>query len=64
MGATFAERAAAAAGKKTFTDPTPPMPEPQPNTTFAERAQGKAVQESENKAVGAAESKKPARKRS
>jgi hypothetical protein len=49
MGATFAERAAAAAGVSSFEDPTPENPEPQENTTFAQRA--KASKKSNSKAV-------------
>ena len=48
-GATFAERAAAAAGKASFTDPTPKLPSDAENTTFAERA--KAAKKTASKAV-------------
>ena len=53
MGATFAERAAAAKGNKTFKDPREDPPEPVENSSFGSRRKpaGKAVQSAENKAV-------------
>lgn len=68
MGSTFAERAAAAAGKASFTAPDTDPEKAPDNTTFAERAQAakktssKAVDEdgAENKAVA----KKSASKKS
>lgn len=59
MGATFAERKAAAEGKATFSDPTPDAPGADENTTFADRAKAaskattKQVEDdgAENKAV-------------
>lgn len=49
MGATFAERAAAAAGKASFDDPTPAARDAEDNTTFAGRA--KAAKKTPSKAV-------------
>ena len=53
MGATFAERAAAAKGNKTFKDPREDAPEAVENSTFGSRGKPsrKAVQSAENKAV-------------
>lgn len=63
-GSTFAERAAAAAGKESFVAPNPDPQAPAENSTFAERAgKGKkAVSDdgAENKAVA----KKSAAKKS
>lgn len=56
MGATFAERKAAADGADSFDAPTASTEHH--NATFSERRGGtKAVQESENKAVRSADSK-------
>lgn len=70
MGATFAERAAAAAGEKDFKDPTPASTDAQENTSFAERAKAakktssKAVDtdDAENKSVKSATKKTAAKK--
>jgi hypothetical protein len=61
-GATFAERAAAAAGKSSFTDPTPKPEDVEENATFAERA--KAAKKTSSKAVSSdsAENKAVAKK--
>jgi hypothetical protein len=61
-GATFAERAAAADGKASFTDPTPKPEDAADNTTFAERA--KAAKKTSSKAVASdgAENKAVAKK--
>ena len=62
MGATFAERAAAASGKDSFKDPTPKAEDAEPNSTFAERA--KAAKKTSSKAVDSdgAENKAVAKK--
>lgn len=49
MGASFAERAAAARGDKSFDAPKVETSEADANTTFAERAKG--TKKSESKAV-------------
>jgi hypothetical protein len=55
MGSTFAERAAARAGKSSFTAPEIENGEAVENTTFAARA--KQVDGAENKAVKSSSSK-------
>ena len=72
MGATFAERKAAAEGMASFTDPTPKPGDAAENTTFAARAKMNANKSTktvdnesegaENKAVTSGESKAPAKK--
>lgn len=70
MGSSFAERAAASRGDKTFTAPESAAPAAVPNSTFAERqaagrdTTGKQVAEAEDKALSGAESKTRTRKRS
>jgi hypothetical protein len=64
MGATFAERAAAARGDKDFDRPAPEAQDVEDNSTFGDRG-SKAVQSdgAENKAVKSA-AKKTASKKS
>lgn len=49
MGATFAERKAAAEGKASYDDPTPDAPGAEDNTSFADRA--KAAKKADAKQV-------------
>ena len=59
MGGTFAERAAAAQGKKTFKDPREDAPEVVENTTFGSRgSKAVASETAEDKSVKRSSSKK------
>ena len=66
MGATFAERTAAARGDKDFADPTPAAPEAAENTSFAQRAKAavKAVKGDDDKVEDKAVKKAAASKKS
>ena len=62
MGATFAERKAAAEGKSTFVDPTPAAGEADENTTFADRAKAGKKASAKQVDSDAAENKAVAKK--